>query len=75
MTRLLIWMPFIHIRSTGKYLPEHLVAEGTALTAERVTLVMFTCSTFVNGEQFTQCPGIPIIGPPSISMVFYLIYR
>ncbi len=43
------WMPFIHLRSTEKYLPEHLVSEGTTfMTAERVTLVMFTCSTFIN---------------------------
>ncbi len=43
------WMPFIHLRSTEKYLPERLVGEGTAfMTAERVTLVMFTCSTFIN---------------------------
>ncbi len=44
----LTWMPFVILRSIQKRLPDN-IADGSAfITAERVTLIMFTCATFLN---------------------------
>ncbi len=42
------WMPFVICRIVQKWMPEHNVDGYTYLTTEKATLLMFTCSTFIN---------------------------
>ncbi len=42
------WVPFVIFRVVEKRLPPDLVDGATARTAEQVTLLLFTCATFVN---------------------------
>ncbi len=42
------WMPFVFIRMVQGWLPFDLADKETYILGEKVTLILFTCSTFVN---------------------------
>ncbi len=42
------WMPFVIFRSVQKWMPPDVVDTSANRITEKVTLVLFTCSTFVN---------------------------
>ncbi len=42
------WFPFIIFKALQKHLPTHVLERRTTIIAERVILLLFTCSTFVN---------------------------